>query len=806
MDTLSNQAKYHWLIVFLCSLLLNHTSRGQNSGIDFAAPKYSLDFGAADTAVGDFNGDGSLDVAAVSAQSLRISLGDKNGNLVPFVTYQLGKQLFHVSAADMNKDGKLDLVVSGVTEPVNERFLWVFAGKGDGTFQSPIATSGTSSPFATNDFNADGFPDVAFAYFSTYLEVDLLLGNSNLAMTFTQAFHLQNFMGFGGPFPVVSGDFNADGKADLVFGDGISARITMGDGTGKLTLVQTIEIPGRTVSVAAGDLNHDGFLDLAFGTDVTDQTTGLASINIQLGKGDGTFQQGAVIPVHSSFVFVSVSDVDKDGNLDLITADDGESIRVFLGKGNGQFNNPSLLPGGTGTSALKVADLNNDGYPEILSGTTLIYKNDGQGDFIRPQIVNTNGGPNLTADFNNDGKLDIVTSSSAEIAVLLGGGNGSFQSRSSIPVTTQPNSLLSFDLNKDGKLDLVAVFYGTDANLYQDSQLLVLLGNGDGTFAAGKSYPASRGARMALAGDFDGDGLVDLVIAYDGSPRSRFGGGVLFFKGLGDGSFKPGADIPQAAGLTPFFLASADFDRDGKLDLSIAENFHSDILSVLHGNGDGTFTLSRHYDPGDTPTSMLAADINQDGFADLLISFPDKVAVGLGSTNGFSFQSFILPRGVQNISLSDFDRDGQLDLAVAVSAVAGYAGTLNAVGILKGEPNGQFAAPIFLGGISGALSVAPGDFNSDKKPDLLVQTTKGSALVLNTSVDPGPTLNISLSQSGAKLSWSNTYANFILVSASNLSGSDWSLVNQTRTTNGSQFEVNVPLVNSDTYFRLQKAP
>jgi hypothetical protein len=215
----------------------------------------------------------------------------------------------------------------------------------------------------------------------------------------------------------------------------------------------------------------------------------------------------------------------------------------------------------------------------------------------------------VITDLNSDGKLDIVAETSFSltegVSVLLGNGNGSFQTRVDYLFSglAQPKSILASDFNNDTKPDIVVI---------NGSGATVFLGNGDGTLKPPVNYGSSNFATSVAVGDFNADGKMDLAVSsYGFGPN----GIVSIMLGKGDGTFFPPVDY--ATGVSPFSIVKGDFNGDSKLDLATA-NIQFDSISILLGNGDGTFAAPVNYAAGGFPYELSTGDFNSDGKTDLV--------------------------------------------------------------------------------------------------------------------------------------------------------------------------------------------
>ena len=336
------------------------------------------------------------------------------------------------------------------------------------------------------------------------------------------------------PYFVAIGDFNGDGKPDLVTtnlnSDNVSVLIGNGDGTFQTQVTYSTGTNSAPRAVTIGDFNGDGKSDLAVSDyDINSATD---SISVLLGNGNGTFQPAAItagLTVNSS---IATGDFNGDGKSDLvITSPNSNVVSVYLGNGNGTFQ------------------ARTDFATAVASGAVTI------------------------ADINGDGKLDLAMASynSSAVAVMLGNGNGTFQPQTTYAVGSGPDDVAIGDVNGDGKLDLVV-------ESQNSADVSVFLGNGDGTFQSRTSYAAGGVFPWSVAiSDVNGDGKVDLVLANSGSST------VSVLLGNGNGTFQPAAI--SAAGANAIHAEVADLNGDGRMDVVVSNDFGNSV-SVLLGNSE----------------------------------------------------------------------------------------------------------------------------------------------------------------------------------------------------------------------------
>jgi hypothetical protein len=362
---------------------------------------------------------------------------------------------------------------------------------------------------------------------------------------------------------------------------------------------------------------------------------------------------------------VAVRDVNGDGVPDLVVANGGSSgscgsggdgaVSVLIGNGDGTFQSPVCYDsGGPNAVSVAIGDLNGDGHADLAvanvcqsgancnNGGVSVLIGNGDGTFRAAVSYGSGGffGSSVAiADLNGDSRSDLVVTSACPtggctgagvVSVLMGNGDGSFQA--AIPYSPGGFNTVSVavaDVNGDGKPDLVVAnkCLNSCPNGFGIGGVSVLLGNGDGSFQAPRSYAtASYDAASVAVADVNGDGKPDLVVAnfYQNSDQST--GGVSVLLANGDGTFQAAATYTSGAGAAES-VAIADVNGDGKPDLTVVNCARASncsgygAVSVLVGNGDGTFQApARFRSGGKTATSAAIADVNGDGRADLLVA------------------------------------------------------------------------------------------------------------------------------------------------------------------------------------------
>jgi uncharacterized repeat protein (TIGR01451 family) len=315
-----------------------------------------------------------------------------------------------------------------------------------------------------------------------------------------------------------------------------------------------------------------------------------------------------------------------------------------------------------------ITDLNRDGWIDYIAVNeishdlrVLLNRADGSGllgpVLTPPTAIGSEASPSTVADFNNDGLMDVATgnSSSNDVSIALGSGDGHFASVQNLDVGTRPHGIVALDVDGDGDLDIVVASEN-------GGSLSLLVNDGQGVFGGRVDFANQDGdGKYALgAGDMNGDGILDLVVGTSTDDR------ILVLKGNGDGTFTQTADI--AGGGYGWKLTLGDVNNDGKLDVAQA-NGPNDSGSILLGNGDGTLQAATIYSFSGTMVGSSLGDLDGDGYLDWVLSSYGSGRWYVMKNNGDGSFSQVdeipAPSNASCASLYDFDNDGTLDMALA---------------------------------------------------------------------------------------------------------------------------------------------
>jgi FG-GAP-like repeat/FG-GAP repeat len=661
------------------TILLDRAGAGLTRAGDFPVAA-----GPFDLATGDFNRDGIPDLAVANADgnSISVLLGRGDGTFSRNDIAASGQNPRGIAVADVNNDGKPDLIYSGYATGV----VQVLIGNGAGGFTKGVTyVSSALHPqgLATADFDHDGHLDVAVAYESA-TGLRILYGNGGTAFTARTITGDANLNVLG------LADFNGDGWMDVAAASTANSivAIYLASASG-LAHTQTSVVGSSPRGVAIGDLNHDGIPDLV--------TANRASSTVSVLPGDpahrGTFLSHAEVAAGLGSRALVLADFDADGRLDIATANQSAASATVLS--NRTFFESSAF-------AFRRATIGDE---TTVSQITKI-----------PQ----------PADFNRDGRADLAVGGETfeSITILLTG-----KPAVSLPVDGVLDDFSVADVNGDGNPDVVYATQGPDV-------VGTYLGDGRGGFVKAPTTPSARVIRLAT-GDMNRDGRADLVsVGFDDAVNSW----VLQVSLAGSaGRFALPATTVLLPGFTPS-LAVGDLNRDGKLDvvalLSGLGTGHPSELNVWFGNGTG----------GLTPTSLTTrfvhdigvafdlADVNQDGFVDVVAADGDTLAVALGGAAGFSapVNTAVAADGsfLGTLSVGDLNDDGHPDVAFQSGDV------------MFGNGDGAF---VFGGRFdyAGAVGFRVAEFTGDGLPDIVASSQNGVVVLANTRshTNHAPTVN-----------------------------------------------------------------
>jgi hypothetical protein len=726
-------------------------------------------------AAGDLNADGKIDLVVVETDSNTVGIlfGNGDGTFQQEIEIPIvNAQPMGIAIADLNKDGHPDLIIgirASITGPTFSDFE-VMLGEGSGNFGAPIIsppfmTDGLNqaSAFSVADMNGDGILDLlvtgADAFSST---TKTYFGKGDGSFT-AGALVWRSNPEFGNNIGVaILADLNGDGCPDVALPIDLGwVNTFINDCKGNFpSTPDTYGMPDTAFGLAVADINGDGHPDLitgaiSFNVGLFGSIAG-DGLSVRLNDGTGKFGPARVYRGEAGMVALVAADLKGDGHPSIISVNqDTNSVTVFANDGAGGFGlgvggydgfleGVATSPTNAPASADVVADVDGDGKPDLV----LMERS-------------------MLGSFNNMGT----------VAVMLNQGSGKFGAPIRSPMVSENAIVLDFvlaDFRKTGQLDFVAfVFAQTDTG---GPALLYAQNIGNGQFGAPVTLPLPSAVVDAFGtvavGDFNNDGKLDIAVA---TPVDDTSDELLVYLGNGDGTFKSPSQTMFASGAEAQAIFVGDANSDGKQDIFVWLTANGGIGTGLYeflGNGDGTLQAGKKV--LSTVSQMTMADLNHDGLLDIIDiesdgsngvpgGLPPTISIFLGKPNGdFSAPTTYTPysgdlfwaTGVglsDNISklfapyLGDFDGDGNLDFAVYQQNLV--IGGPSYVQFMKGNGDGTFTPTfdIFQLGIQPVPELSAFNLFGDGRSSLL-QTPAFSSGYEVIPAGPPPSFQIEMDE------------------------------------------------------------
>lgn len=568
---------------------------------------------------GDFNNDGFLDIASTFQTGVRVFNGNGLGGFSGGTDYITGTGMFGLTNADVTGDGRLDLIAAD--NATNQMVVLINTGA---SFAAPVLYKTGFQPFSVNsaDIDNDGDMDLFVPNFGMMPQNTIsIFKNADIPRITAAAPRTSSTIP---PATAITGSYSlpmssmtaATVSAAVVR---ISGNQTGRTSTGTITTVLPSSFsyspgtsfkPGETVSVSVTHAQSSAGVRVLTSTTFTYQ--------VAVNAGPGSFSVTRPYPSGMSPVGVAMADFNKDGNLDVITANNLGGLSYYAGGGTHSISLPSFIAAAPNPYKLITGDWDGDGDPDLAvahdnaGGSFSVYVNDPPGTLT--QTVSVGIGPNphkgiTSGDFDRDGVLDfaITTPAGNSVTILFGNGRGA------TPV----------------------------------SRVITIMG--------------VNSPWGIVAGDWDGDWDLDLAVTLSGLNQV----GLLINDGSGGFTLGP----TFGTGTTPQSISSADLNNDGFWDLVIT-NSASNNLSVLFGNSSGTFNVQPTIAVGGTPFEVITGDINGNGLIDVVTLCNGSLTTSNNNGAG-AFTTRNFPSGLfvnNGLSFGDLNNDGDLDLAVTNSA------------------------------------------------------------------------------------------------------------------------------------------
>ncbi len=587
-----------------------------------------------------------------------------------------------VAEADFNGDGKRDLIVANEVSDSSPGSVSFLRGEGNGTFtlvlqEDPADPEGDPLSALPAEL---GTSQVAAAALDANpgLEVLALNTRNNSISLFTTTGdgffrpHPQHPQISTGAFPkdLKLVDLNGDTKLDLVLAvtnaDSVSVQLGNGDGTFGPAVNHTVGTAPTLLAI--GDLDGNDTLDILAGNSRS------GDVSLLRGDGTGGFAAARTYVADAEPQELAVGDFNEDSQVDVVAAtqggDGGPSVAILRNRGGGNLHGVEDIRAGNGPVALAVTDVDEDGTADLVTagdnGEVVVLH--ARGETLVPSNPYNVGGRALgvvTEDLNGDSRPDlaVVDNDNNRVAVAPATGSGRFGAFQLYPVAPDPNSITSGDFNGDGRIDLAVSSIGPPG------RASVLLQLPNGTFDTARNTPVEETPIGIATIDADCDANDDLVVANSASDT------VMILRSLGNGEFELAQTLPDTqVGQSPTAVAVADFNRDGVDDFAVSDSTvppNSPGVRVFRGSCSAPFASLAQVRAGNVINSLVARDFSGDQIVDLgLVNQTDNVVrILLGRGDGtFSVRQ---PDGVSRmpvaLAAADFDGDGRYDSCSANS-------------------------------------------------------------------------------------------------------------------------------------------
>ncbi|MBI3818037.1 MAG: VCBS repeat-containing protein [Planctomycetes bacterium] len=675
---------------------------------------------AADAAAGDFNNDGIEDLLTAHdgpAARLELRLGQGTGLLLPpsFAPPAVAMTPQFITIGDYNNDGNLDAVASGGYQ------ICIFTGDGAGMLANTFSIShvaGPSGGVGAGDFDQNGNLDCAEIWIGPGTAIWTGFGNGTLAgvpvyasavgveklrvadldhdgeldlvclaplavavrkggpaMTFSPEFI------FILPFPAVDhfvADTTGDGAPEVLVCYGTASDqfgVIGNNGGGLLIAIHNVPTHVEPMRLSAADADGDGLADVFVSCHHASAMVTDATLDAYQNNGSGGFSMNEMHIGNQRPRAIALADWNGDQRTDAAVCGETPAIdgiiNILFNQGLDPVVSDTIISAFLSPVAVATADIDEDGFPDFAvvnenSNNVMIRFGDGSGGFSAPLVPVVGNGPRALAiaDVNGDRNLDIVTADflGSTLTIIHGTGTQLTGGISTIPLIHQPNSIVISDIDMDGDPDLVFGYVDLGAGpIPTGSGYGIIMNNGGGSFALPVYNAYFNEVNAILLQDFNGDGLPDLAIAEEGILAGSSNMDILINVGAGVFSL---ASLNLSPGMKPVAIATGDANRDGVMDIVMAEYTTND-LALYIGAGGGGFGAPAIHPAGANPTGVILTDITGDGIGELINTSEGGSALirrVLGAASATSVSTGLNPAG---LACADFKLRGKVDFVTA---------------------------------------------------------------------------------------------------------------------------------------------
>ncbi len=689
--------------------LFNDGNGFYGAPVHYTSPKPSRDI-----LVSDLNNDTHPDLvvsntgANSEGNSVSVFINNGDGTFSSAVSYNVGTGPVGLTSADFDNDGDNDLAAANYGFNGQGNTISILLNNGNGTFSNQLIFPAGTGPYkiASALINNDNLPDIVVADADQRMNVLVNSGGND----FSNKTEYNVFSQFAGDFfqSVSLADIDNDGDIDACYsstasGVNFNSAIALfrnnGDGTfGSPEGIELSAFTGGSVDIEISDLNGDGWKDI-----VGDSYSGRNTDGFQVLKnnGSGGFLPASLYPAGQGTFNIALADVNNDGTTDVLTADNySMEITVRPNPGDGIFFTPPPYTTNPIAGSLDAADIDLDGDLDVVTSAwgraatgsqVAVLKNNGDGSFANAvTYIERSGGVQAKfRDLNNDGYPDLIFATSIssppyDFHTAINNGDGTFGTIQTWPVGACGwSDIDAFDIDNDGDLDAVITeWLGCIGVPESAKRLFVSKNNGDGTFAPATYIIIDPFPSTIAGADLNGDGIIDLVTGHSNS--------VDVLIGIGNGQFQ--SQAAYATELNPQDIVIEDFNNDEIKDIAVSTFSNVSGMSVLTGNGDGTFQPAQNYDGAYSPdllnvAGIASGDVDGDGFKDIMVANEASNDLSVYFNNGDGTFNYRMRVGVYwgatSPVFADFSGDGIKDLAALITLPP--SGLTSAVAVIEGK-------------------------------------------------------------------------------------------------------------------------
>jgi hypothetical protein len=641
-------------------------------------------------------------------KTISVYFNQGGGTFGNATNYTVGTYPVGIAAADFDNDGDADLAVANNRAPGGT--VSILVNNGTGAFAAAVNFPAGQTPYKITGakINNDNLIDIVVGNDGQKMNILFNGGNNNFSNRVEK--NVQDVVWSADRTAnVEAADMDNDGDNDILY----SSQFTWNSNNGQVALFrnngngifgayETIDLAtftGGASDMDIADLNNDGWKDIVttnFSARILD------GFQIVLNDKTGHFLPAVIKPCGQSTYTLTVADVDKDNRIDIVTVD-WYSLQVTVHKnfGKANFPVPTLYNTNSGVpGSLDAADIDGDRDLDVVSSassiagigvTVTVQKNNGNGKFTDGVSYSIKGGGVQAKfrDLNGDGKPDLVFATAIDTPpydfhTALNNGDGTFGPRQTWSMNACGwSDIEAVDLDNDGDRDVIVTeWLGCQNVINSARRIFISKNNGNGTFKPPLIKVVNPFPSCIATGDFNKDGKIDLVTGQSLSVDLHLG------TGTGD------LQLPVSFKLkeSPYDIIATDFNGDGNLDVAACTEYNSEGMSVLLGNGNGTFKPAQNYDGAYSPdlrneSGITSGDVDGDGDVDIIVgnAGSNDVSIYLNKGSGtFTFKNrYGVYYGCSSPVYADFTGDGKKDIAAL--GMIPPSGIQGALMIMKGR-------------------------------------------------------------------------------------------------------------------------